>query len=236
MKTKPRQRGLSLQRHKELGHKIKAARTALLEVAVLIPSIYGSSSRVGVLAGRPLHHLDVLRCELDDQVFRDHPQLVDDSLSKIYYGPNKDATGRTLVTDAANFKVWHGDERGVWRTGPAAMMAWDKTWREYHLPMWAKKARRLNAIRKGEWRKPSGISEYVIDSAEWHLPPTLFDHWGSVVRGEVRALLAQPYGQRDGLAEQFALELGLSITRITPAPWHPAAWGYEFQPSKEAAQ
>lgn len=59
-----------------------------MEVAVLLPNIYGKTSKVGKLANKTLRLLDDLRCELDDQVWRDHPQLAAFDWVRIYYGPN----------------------------------------------------------------------------------------------------------------------------------------------------
>ena len=115
------------------------------------------------------------------------------------------------------------------KSGHAAMAAWDKSWKPHHLPMWAKKAIRLNAIKKGNWRAYPGWP--VTNNAETHLPNDLFDHWGSVKRGETRALVAQPYGNHDDLAAEFAAELGWSVKSFTPGPWNDGTWCYEFLPN-----
>ena len=111
----------------------------------------------------------------------------------------------------------------------AAMTAWDKSWKPHHLPMWAKKAIRLNAIKNENWRAYPGWP--VTNDAETHLPNDLFDHWGSVKRGETRALVAQPYGNHDELAAKFAAELGWSVKSFTPGPWNDGTWCYEFLPN-----
>lgn len=81
-------KGLGIDRHRQLGQRLKECREALIEVAVLLPNIYGKTSKLGELATKPLQHLDALRCELDDQVWRDHPALADHDSVRIYYGPN----------------------------------------------------------------------------------------------------------------------------------------------------
>ena len=108
------------------------------------------------------------------------------------------------------------------------MEAWDKTWRIHHMPMWAKKAIRMNAIKNGEW-VPQTIWGYT--TVESFLPGNLFDHWGSVKRGDNRALIAQPYGNHDDIANQFAKEMDWSLKSYTPGPWNPGTWCYEFLPN-----
>ena len=117
----------------------------------------------------------------------------------------------------------------VWvKTGHAAMDAWDKSWRMHHLPFWAKKQIRINAIKQRKWLS---AARWGHTTAESLLPNDLFDHWGSVNRNGVRALVAQPYGNRDDLAARFAYELGWYWKSYTPGPWHDGTWGYEFLPS-----
>lgn len=117
----------------------------------------------------------------------------------------------------------------ILRTKPGhdSMKVWDKSWKHLHLPMWAKKAIRMNAIKNGKWK-----AWHITDDAVEHLPIDLFDHWGSVNREGIRALVAQPYGNHDNLAFKFAVELGLSVTVFTPGPWNEGTWCYEFLPLK----
>ena len=114
------------------------------------------------------------------------------------------------------------------KNGHAAMDAWDKTWRMHHMPMWAKKQIRMNAIKKGKWVSAARWGHTTDESL---LPSDLFDHWGSVNRNGVRALVAQPYGNHDDLAAQFANELGWSLKSYTPGPWNDGTWCYEFLPN-----
>jgi hypothetical protein len=110
-----------------------------------------------------------------------------------------------------------------------SMTAWDRSWKPHHLPMWARKSIRLDAIKKDNWRAYPGWP--VNNHAEAHLPHELFDHWGSVKRGKTRALIAQPYGEHDALAKSFASELGWSVKSFTPGPWNDGTWCYEFLPN-----
>ena len=112
----------------------------------------------------------------------------------------------------------------VKKTAHAAMAAWDKTWQMHYLPLWIRKRIRLRAIRQGLWRP-------CRSSADDFLPPDVFDHWGSVVRGNVRALVAQPYGEHDALARAFATELDCSLKIASPGPWHEGTRYYEFLPN-----
>ena len=107
--------------------------------------------------------------------------------------------------------------------------AGDKTWRMHHMPMWAKKQIRMNAIKQGKWVSAAQWGHTTVESL---LPNDLFDHWGSVKRGETRALVAQPYGNHDDLAAKFAAELGWSVKSFTPGPWNDGTWCYEFLPNK----
>ena len=131
--------------------------------------------------------------------------------------------------DEAQERVAVSSTRLLGKKGYPAMEAWDKSWKPHHLPMWAKKAIRLNAIKKGNWCAYPGWP--VTNNAETHLPNDLFDHWGSVKRGEIRALVAQPYGNHDDLAAKFAAELGWSVKSFTPGPWNDGTWCYEFLPN-----
>jgi hypothetical protein len=78
-----KRKNLTLLEHQELGIKLKAAREILMEASCKIPNTYGKTSKLGKMALRPLHCLDLLKSELDSQVFRDYPNLAD---SSIYYG------------------------------------------------------------------------------------------------------------------------------------------------------
>lgn len=109
------------------------------------------------------------------------------------------------------------------------MLAWDKTWNPHHLPVWAKKMIRQNALKKGKWNP--WPSYPVTNDATIHLPSDLFDHWGSVKRGNVRALITQPYHNRDKEAEAFAKELGWQVKSSHPGPWNEGTWLYEFLPA-----
>lgn len=117
-------------------------------------------------------------------------------------------------------------------SGHASMVAWDKTWRMHHMPMWAKKAVRMNAIKKGTW---VAAGHYGMTTAESLLPNDLFDHWGSVERNGIRALVAQPYGNHDALAASFAAKMGWSVKSFTPGPWNDGTWCYEFLPFSKPA-
>ena len=114
------------------------------------------------------------------------------------------------------------------KTGHEAMQLWDKGFKLHHLPMWAKKAIRMNAKKKGNWN--AYPSHPVTNRAELHLPSSLFDHWGSISKGEIRALITQPYGNHDFDALEFAVELGWSVSYATPGPWGDGTSYYEFLP------
>jgi len=68
-----RAKKLTVEEHMQLGLKLASVRGFLMELSCKIPNTYGQSSRVGASAVRSLNHLDKLISELDDQIFRDHP-------------------------------------------------------------------------------------------------------------------------------------------------------------------
>ena len=113
-------------------------------------------------------------------------------------------------------------------SGHSAMDAWDKTWIMHHLTMWARKVIRRNAIRNGTWVPAGRFGQTTPDSL---LPDLLFDHWGSVRRGGIRALVTQPYGNHDESALVFAKQMGCTLKSRTPGPWHEGTWYYEFLPN-----
>ena len=117
------------------------------------------------------------------------------------------------------------------KNGHAAMAAWDKTWRMHHIPMWAKKAIRMNAIKKGKWVSAAQWGHTTVESL---LPNDLFDHYGSVDRNGIRALVAQPYGNHDAIAETLAAEMGWAMESFTPGPWNDGTWCYEFLPNEKS--
>ena len=73
---------LTMAEHQELGRQISEVRAILIKAACALPNTYGKTSRVGRLARRAFETLQNLQCELDDQVFRDHPK---DGATHIYY-------------------------------------------------------------------------------------------------------------------------------------------------------
>jgi hypothetical protein len=64
---------LTAEEHKQLGLKLASVRQFLMGLSCKLPNTYGETSKVGILAIRPLNHLDKLISELDNQVFRDCP-------------------------------------------------------------------------------------------------------------------------------------------------------------------
>lgn len=108
------------------------------------------------------------------------------------------------------------------------MIAWDKSWKLHHMPIWAKKAIRANAIKKGKWNVYPAYP--ITNYAEAHFPAGLLDHWGTINRNGVLVLITQPYGNHDDLAAKFAEELRWSVKSFAPGPWNEGTWYYEFFP------
>ena len=93
--------------------------------------------------------------------------------------------------------------------------------------MWAKKRIRLFAIECGEWK--TGITIH-----EEFLPHQVFDHWGSIARGDQRALYAMPYNEPDALAEMWAEAMDCTLESFSPAPWNESTKCYVFLPNDGA--
>lgn len=113
------------------------------------------------------------------------------------------------------------------KSGYAAMESWNQSWKGHHLPMWAKKGIRENAIKRGIWVPAGRAGMTTVESL---LPRDLFDHWGSVDRGSVRSLITQPYGNHDEMASRFADEMGWELKASKPGPWNTGTYLYEFTP------
>jgi hypothetical protein len=76
-------RPLSLDDHRLLGRELYEIRIfATSRLSVDLSNRYGTSKRVSRLAHRLHVDLDALRCELDSQLARDHP---DDFDPRVYY-------------------------------------------------------------------------------------------------------------------------------------------------------
>ena len=118
---------------------------------------------------------------------------------------------------------------GAWlgKSGFDALREWNNTFKHHHLPMWAKKRVRLLAIECGEWK--AGISIH-----EEFLPHKVFDHWGSIVRGDNRALYAMPYAEPDALAKIWAEVMDCTLESFFPGPWNEATKCYVFFPNDGA--
>lgn len=103
------------------------------------------------------------------------------------------------------------------------MKEWNHTWQWHHLPLWAKVRLRKLAIRNKEWIPNTS-------RAEFFLPERLFDHWGSIKRGDLRVIMTQPYENPDEEAAQWAHDMDLHVEQFSPAPWHPDTRAYIFSP------
>jgi uncharacterized protein YqfA (UPF0365 family) len=73
---------LTMAEHQELGRQISEVRAILIKAACTLPNAYGKTSRVSRLAVKSFEAIQNLQCELDEQVFKDHPK---DAATHIYY-------------------------------------------------------------------------------------------------------------------------------------------------------
>lgn len=110
------------------------------------------------------------------------------------------------------------------KSGFSALREWDATFKHHHLPMWAKKRIRLWAIECGTWH--AGMTTH-----QECLPREVFDHWGSIVRGGVRAVYAMPYNEPDALAGVWAGIMDCTLETLAPGPWNEGTTCYVFLPN-----
>lgn len=113
--------------------------------------------------------------------------------------------------------------------GHYAMESWDRTWRPGKIPVWLRKNIRRWAIRNGKW-VAGPVTAFGRTIPESFLPWELFDHWGSVRRGNVRVLVAQPYHRHDKIAVEWAMKMGCRFEYFRPGPWHEKTHCYIFSP------
>lgn len=77
---------MTLAEHQALGKELKRICRRLMEISTSVSCTYGRSKRVGKLAKRADDSAQSLRCELDNQVARDHPGTEREALLDCYYG------------------------------------------------------------------------------------------------------------------------------------------------------
>jgi len=76
---------LTYREHITLGKELYKMRNCMVKRAVQISNAYGVSKKPGKLADRAYTVIDNLRCEMDDQLYRDYPGIAN---PYIYY-PNE---------------------------------------------------------------------------------------------------------------------------------------------------
>ncbi len=78
---------LTVEEHCKTGRRLHEIYHELLTLSCLIPNTYGKTSKPGKLAQKAAQAVDKMRCELDDQFYRDHPKDAD-SFESYYFSPN----------------------------------------------------------------------------------------------------------------------------------------------------
>lgn len=81
-----RQKGFSLEQHKNLGQFLKPTRNRLHAEVISILNAYGKTSNVGKLADKAIRAIDALKSELDNCVCRENPLSPNDEVINVYYG------------------------------------------------------------------------------------------------------------------------------------------------------
>ena len=81
--TKPR---FSFEKHKDVGSRLRAMRSELLELSVEIRNAYPEKSEVHRLSHKPVEAIDELRSGLDNQLFEDCPtETAGDGWKDVYF-------------------------------------------------------------------------------------------------------------------------------------------------------
>jgi hypothetical protein len=132
------------------------------------------------------------------------------------------------------------------KTGFLSMKDLYPSYKHHHIPLWLKKAIRVAAIKNGTWIKGCHCESFFLNNRTYS---GLFDHWASVQIGDVwnfikpelfglipasiicsneRAIITQPYGKMDKLAENFSKDHACALKTIRPGTWHPNTSMYIF--------
>jgi hypothetical protein len=80
-----RKQRLTLNEHKALGAELKAIHSQLVRISVTVGRAYPLQGRATRQANAAHEAVSGLRCWLEEEMLRDHPDLGNDSL-RIYYG------------------------------------------------------------------------------------------------------------------------------------------------------
>ena len=77
---------LSLDKHQEIGGSLKDMREKLIELHTILCSTYGKNSVEVRRVIRACQGIDDLRCQLDNCVCKEFPELPNDVVLNAYYG------------------------------------------------------------------------------------------------------------------------------------------------------
>lgn len=80
--------------HRALGHELQITRDSLISLYVRTANAYGKTSKPARLMEKALDSVDALRCEMEEQLFRDHPK---DATTHISYRHDRDYDERWPV-------------------------------------------------------------------------------------------------------------------------------------------
>lgn len=105
------------------------------------------------------------------------------------------------------------DGLSKYATGHAAMEKWDPTWQHLRIPKWAEPALRAHPDNRN--RRELGL-EHLHIPGEWS---GVFDHWGTIKRGEEEFWITQPYGDVSEEIARVATELGCTAVYAGQGPW-----------------
>lgn len=88
--------GLTLEQHRQAGAQLKQLGGALSRLCYDLGKAYGVNSKARAHVDRALDHLAKLRCELENQLYRD----VGEDRFDIYYGPTVPWDSNSVDLDA----------------------------------------------------------------------------------------------------------------------------------------
>ena len=115
-------------------------------------------------------------------------------------------------------------------TGHKGMVAWDKTWKPHHLPRWFTEA----CYKHRAELYGCGVRMFGRDVVS--LPTEVFDHYGSVLRGDGRHLVSQPYSLDPKLLASILSHIGCESVVSSPGPWHPNTVLVDIAPPTSASR
>lgn len=129
-----------------------------------------------------------------------------------------------------NLSHWVIRARLLCRKDPSSsktdMLAWNPTWKYWHLPVWFSRACKHWLVSQKLWIPRRDPVQMMLGTENIYM--ILFDHIGSVGEGAMRSVVMQPYGNYDTTAKAFAEAIHARLETIRPGIWHHDTTTYIF--------